>query len=718
MKKKFFAVLMALCMVLSLGNITAYAADATLSAGEYTEEHLIALEAGDSDGYTYSYTVPSDVEGKVKVGVEVKEASGYYSMLVTNKTTYEEDAASSDSYGANDPVAAVNASAGDEVTIRVKAYGTWNNETLSMEYPALEKLTWIGTVGAVGTVDSPDEMVIEYYGSYQGGDVTTVSPGTDGYYYEAEAPVKGTFYMYLTSYATTATEPEIILTVGDKVAKYSESTETKTIMTGRMPEEVTVVAIEVEMFDVVEVQIKDNGTGTETVDIAWNVAVEEPLGTAGNPYDIESFETTVTIPAYTAVYFEAPYEYLAYAEAVYFEGTNTYVFVGNPYRGVVTPAEDGELVGFVDNLYYNYNGPIFGIMNNGAVEEECTITFDIPAGVYINPEVIEDEAEHTFVEDDGFYFYTWTAPADGIVTLSAESTSSWMFSVDNVTSGYYGSYYNSEEGGKEVIEVAAGDELLIYVSAFNSDWETVPGTVTTIVDFTESVGTVLDAEYVADVVTDIENGNFEDGVINVNLNEDGIVDETATVIPSDILAAVKEYNELVDDLDIIFWTEYYAWYIDGSSIESTLPIDLGLNLGSENIAKDRAEALADGNEWAQFSIAHDGDFGFDAVLEFFFDLEANPTFVGKQVVLYWDNNGTFVEIGKYTIDEDGIVGFAMSHASDYVMVVEGTAVVEPPVDPVDPPATGDATNFALWFAVLGLGVVAIAGSVVMKKREF
>ncbi len=38
--------------------------------------------------------------------------------------------------------------------------------------------------------------------------------------------------------------------------------------------------------------------------------------------------------------------------------------------------------------------------------------------------------------------------------------------------------------------------------------------------------------------------------------------------------------------------------------------------------------------------------------------------------------------------------------------------------PTVAPKTADSSNYALWLAVLGLGVVAIAGSVVMKKREF
>ena len=62
------------------------------------------------------------------------------------------------------------------------------------------------------------------------------------------------------------------------------------------------------------------------------------------------------------------------------------------------------------------------------------------------------------------------------------------------------------------------------------------------------------------------------------------------------------------------------------------------------------------------------------------------------------------------------------HCSDYVVSAEIPAEELPPAGEgtVAPggTGTGDATNFALWIAVLGLGIAAIAGSVVMKKREF
>ena len=64
---------------------------------------------------------------------------------------------------------------------------------------------------------------------------------------------------------------------------------------------------------------------------------------------------------------------------------------------------------------------------------------------------------------------------------------------------------------------------------------------------------------------------------------------------------------------------------------------------------------------------------------------------------------------KVEFSHDGNAKVTQDHCSDYVLLTEKVA---------EAPKTGDNTNFALWIAVLGLGVVAIAGSVVMKKREF
>lgn len=97
--------------------------------------------------------------------------------------------------------------------------------------------------------------------------------------------------------------------------------------------------------------------------------------------------------------------------------------------------------------------------------------------------------------------------------------------------------------------------------------------------------------------------------------------------------------------------------------------------------------------------------------------------VGKdyagQTLKYYKVNadGTLKYICDATIDTNGSTMVTQDSCSDYVFLKD-VAKTEKPDAPIEAPKTGDATNFALWIAVLGLGVVAIAGSVVMKKREF
>ena len=83
---------------------------------------------------------------------------------------------------------------------------------------------------------------------------------------------------------------------------------------------------------------------------------------------------------------------------------------------------------------------------------------------------------------------------------------------------------------------------------------------------------------------------------------------------------------------------------------------------------------------------------------------------GQVLVVYRVNDdGTYTKCDT-TVEGDEIT-FKTNHFSTYVVVAEDA--VEEDVTP-----TGDNANFVLWISVLALGVIAIASSVVMRKREF
>ena len=92
-----------------------------------------------------------------------------------------------------------------------------------------------------------------------------------------------------------------------------------------------------------------------------------------------------------------------------------------------------------------------------------------------------------------------------------------------------------------------------------------------------------------------------------------------------------------------------------------------------------------------------------------------PVAYANKTLYYYEvlADGTLKYVCDAKVDANGNAKVEQDHCSDYVLLTE-KLVEETP----EAPKMGDATNFALWIVVLGLGVVAIAGSVVMKKREF
>lgn len=94
-------------------------------------------------------------------------------------------------------------------------------------------------------------------------------------------------------------------------------------------------------------------------------------------------------------------------------------------------------------------------------------------------------------------------------------------------------------------------------------------------------------------------------------------------------------------------------------------------------------------------------------------IPVGTTYASKTLYYYQiQADGTLKYVCDAKVDANGIAKVTQSSCSDYVLLAEKVA------EPIIPGGTGDATNIALWIAVLGLGVVAIAGSVVMRKREF
>lgn len=138
---------------------------------------------------------------------------------------------------------------------------------------------------------------------------------------------------------------------------------------------------------------------------------------------------------------------------------------------------------------------------------------------------------------------------------------------------------------------------------------------------------------------------------------------SATVVSKDILEAAKG-----KDVDIVLDMGGYTWTISGKEIYASDldDIDLKVTMGTNNIPTNLIEALADGQPVRQISLAHNGNFGFQASLT----LNVGSQYAGEFGNLYYyDSDGRMVFLNGGVIGEGGNVTLDFSHASEYAIVI-------------------------------------------------
>lgn len=200
-------------------------------------------------------------------------------------------------------------------------------------------------------------------------------------------------------------------------------------------------------------------------------------------------------------------------------------------------------------------------------------------------------------------------------------------------------------------------------------------------------------EKVTDAIEKAENG--EQVVVRMN---------GATEVPVAVLESVKG-----KDVDVVLDMGTYAWTINGKKVtaEQLKSIDLGVVLNAEVIPEDVVNTVAEGKESIQISLAHDGEFGFEAELELYVGKEH----AGKTVSLYYYNEkGKLEFVQKATVAEDGTVVFTFEHASDYLAVIEKKDNVS---KEKEIPKTGDQIHVIPYVSMLALA----AGIVVLRRKK-
>ena len=225
-----------------------------------------------------------------------------------------------------------------------------------------------------------------------------------------------------------------------------------------------------------------------------------------------------------------------------------------------------------------------------------------------------------------------------------------------------------------------------------------------------------------DVIRAEEEQAQEGSTINVDMNG-------STVVPGDIFDSMKG-----KDITITFdMGNGILWSVDGKSItaDKTGDIDFSVKTGVNTVPVDIINNVTGESYSIQISLAHEGDFGFTAVLSIGLGKEN----AGYTASLYYYNESTgeLEFICKDQIAEDGTVSLAFTHASDYVIAIdgeqeEGDGAAEP-VQPEGKDGTaGNGTAMEKpsqegqqwrpwWLVVAGVLVLAMGAGVFFIRKK-
>ena len=317
--------------------------------------------------------------------------------------------------------------------------------------------------------------------------------------------------------------------------------------------------------------------------------------------------------------------------------------------------------------------------------------------------------------------------------------------------GYY--HLNSEDG--PVLFVNFGHETISLLQAYsygrlNGVVKNEAGVITTIIDYNTAFAAYNDASnedscypLTKDLMTILkevgaaEGWYEEEGFVGGKYADEAWMfaccyNEEVTTIEEELVEAEKEDTNIVIKDSGKLTADSLETIIENATGDKVIfTVELGEQAVTFEFATDDFE-LIEGKETYDFSVElvtdYDAATKDDAAIEEDgFVVRVNFNYEGKlpgaatitipvgedyaSKTLYYYKvmaDGSLKYICDAPVDANGIAKVTQDSCSDYVLLKEK----------VEAPLTGDSTNVGLWFAVLALGAAAIAGSVVMRKKEF
>lgn len=167
-------------------------------------------------------------------------------------------------------------------------------------------------------------------------------------------------------------------------------------------------------------------------------------------------------------------------------------------------------------------------------------------------------------------------------------------------------------------------------------------------------------------------------------------------VPEEMLETIAERDDVVVKFKM---AEDVEWAIQGSDIDvgAAKNMDLGVKLGSKNIPAQVLSDITGSYPHVEFSINHDGELGFTAVLS----VPVGVKNKGKHATLYFYDTEKKELLAQATsvVDDQGYAKFPLSHCSDYTVVITPERVL-----------SADEVGYAVGTAVQSTGSSTGSGS--------
>lgn len=209
----------------------------------------------------------------------------------------------------------------------------------------------------------------------------------------------------------------------------------------------------------------------------------------------------------------------------------------------------------------------------------------------------------------------------------------------------------------------------------------------------------------------------EDMVPPIAIKKDVAKDNV--ISKKDLAEAIKTAKKEKRPLVIETTVEGFYMTIEVEDLEDASAVALNIKVALNQNIEDKAVAavkeITEDNFVLKVEFEHSGKLPGKTAMT----IPVPADYQEGTELFYYEilEDGTLKFVDSGIVDANGKVTVTQDHCSDYVLLTEDLRTEEELAEDLEEsPKSGDSTNAILWMSILGLGVVAIAGSVVMKKR--